>query len=313
MATANPRTAAADRPAPGQATGGLPATDGVLYHGTVLHRRLRPKAHRLAYRVFSLLTDLDALPDLDRRLRLFSYNRFNLFSLYDKDHGPGDGTPLRAQIDAALARAGIDLAGGPVRLLAYPRVLGYVFNPLSVFYCHHADGRLVAVVHEVSNTFGQRHSYVVPVPEPAPVIRQSCPKVFHVSPFMEMECTYHFRLVPPGEKVAVAIQQDGPQGTILHASFVGTGEAISDKALVRAFLRYPLMTWKVIGGIHWEALLLWRKGLRLRPDPGPPPEAVTIHGPAGVSAASTPPSGHGHDAEGAGDSDPNRAGVRSSP
>lgn len=270
---------AQDSPSPRARSGGLPATDAVLYHGTVLHRRLRPKHHRLSYRVFSLLTDLDALPALDARLRLFSHNRINLFSLHDKDHGDGDGSPLRPYVEGHLARAGIDLEGGTIRLLAYPRVLGYVFNPLSVYYCHHADGRLVAVLHEVSNTFGQRHTYLVQVEDgAAPVIRHSAPKLFHVSPFMIMDCTYHFRLVPPADRVAVSIQQDGPEGTMLHASFVGEGEAISESALMRAFMRYPMMTLKVIGGIHWEALLLWRKGLRILRDPGMPKEGVSLHG-----------------------------------
>ncbi len=135
-----------------------------LYRGVVTHRRLRPREHRLNYRVFWLLLDLAEIDALDRRLRLFSRNRFNLLSFHDRDHGDGSGGPLRPQIEAYLGRAGIDIEGGPIRLLTMPRVLGYVFNPISLYYCHGADGRLAAVVYEVTSTFGVRHAYVIPVP-----------------------------------------------------------------------------------------------------------------------------------------------------
>jgi DUF1365 family protein len=248
-----------------------------LYHGTVLHRRLRPRRHRLAYRVFSLALDLDSLDRMDRESRLFAHNRWNLFSFHDRDHGAGDGSPLRAQVEAHLARVGIDLNGGTITLLCYPRILGFAFNPLSVYFCRDASGALRAVLHEVNNTFGQRHSYLIPVDDPAAsVIRQSCPKDFYVSPFNGVEGTYHFRLVPPGERVAVAIQyEDGAGHPLLHASFTGREQPLSDRALLGAFFRYPLMTLKVVAGIHWEALLLWRKGLRLQTRPAPPSEAVS--------------------------------------
>ncbi|WP_413207453.1 DUF1365 domain-containing protein [Rhodospirillum sp. A1_3_36] len=258
-----------------------PLSGAILYHGSVLHRRLRPKRHRLSYKVFSLAVDLESLDRLDREFRLFAHNRWGLFSFHDRDHGASDGTPLRAHVEGVLGRAGINLAGGSITLLCYPRILGFAFNPLSTYYCRDSQGALRAILYEVRNTFGQCHSYLIPVEDPdAPLVRQTCPKVFYVSPFMEMEGAYHFRMLPPGERVALSIQQtDGEGRTLLHASFVGEGEGMTDRALLRAFLRYPLMTVKVVVGIHWEALQLWMKGMRLVPRPAPPGESVSLHPP----------------------------------
>ncbi|HUK61094.1 MAG TPA: DUF1365 domain-containing protein [Stellaceae bacterium] len=251
-----------------------------LYFGTVTHQRLRPVRHELSYRVFSLLVDLDELPDLARRLRLLSHNRFNLFSFHDRDHGARRDRRLRPYVEAQLARAGIALDGGAIRLLCFPRVLGYVFNPLSIYFCHGPDAALRAILYEVSNTFGEQHSYLIPVTGPGGVVSQSCAKEFYVSPFMEMACRYEFRLAAPGEKIAVYIRQSDREGPILHASLAGTRAELSDRALIGAFLSYPLMTLKVIGGIHWEALRLWRKGLKVLPHPAPPTDPVTICQPA---------------------------------
>jgi DUF1365 family protein len=251
-------------------------TGSALYFGTVLHQRLRPVRHELSYRVFMMLVDLDELPLLAQRLRWLSHNRFNLFSFHDRDHGARISEPLKPQIEATVKAAGIDLAGGSIKLLCFPRVLGYVFNPLSIYFCHHRDGPLRAILYEVSNTFGQQHGYLIPVSGPDDLVRQSCAKEFYVSPFMAMEGRYQFRLAAPDDRLAVYIRQLDGDGPILHASLEGTRAPLDDATLARAFLRYPLMTLKVIGGIHWEALRLWRKGLRPVPRPAPPPDPVTI-------------------------------------
>jgi len=248
-----------------------------LYAGTVMHRRWKPKRHRLQYRVFSLLVDLDELPLLTQRLKLFSHNRFNLFALMDRDFGAGDGTPLRPWVDAQLAAAGLETKGIKVSLLCYPRILGYAFNPLSVFFCRRArDDALTAILYEVHNTFGERHCYLIPTDPAETRVRQTCEKNFYVSPFIAMQATYRFDILPPGERIAVAIHQADPEGPLLDASFVAVRTPLSDVKLLSLLARHPLMALKVIGGIHWEALRLWLKGVKLVDRPKPPDRLVTI-------------------------------------
>ena len=178
-----------------------------IYEGHVVHQRLAPKRHHLGYALFQILFDLDRLSDLDRRLRWFSRDRLNLFSFYDRDHGDGRAGPLRGYVDEVLSDAGIDLGGGPIRLLCMPRVFGHVFNPISIYWCHQADGRLRAMLYEVNSTFGQRHSYLIPVDPYADetVIRQTCVKALHVSPFMPMEMAYDFIITLPGGSVSTSV------------------------------------------------------------------------------------------------------------
>jgi uncharacterized protein len=246
-----------------------------LYDGAVVHRRYRPRAHRLRYRLFQLLLDLDDLPALDRGLRLFGHNRFALFSHHDRDHGDGSGRALRAQIERMLAGAGIDAGGGRVQLLAMPRVLGFVFNPLSLYYCHRPDGALAAVVLEVSNTFGERHFYLAAAEGGA--VRSACAKAFFVSPFMSLDMTYDFRLAAPGESAEVAILgREAGGAPLIFARFAGRRRPLTDASLLRAFVTHPLVTLKVVAAIHLEALKLLAKGLRLRPKPTAPPRSVTL-------------------------------------
>jgi len=269
-------------------------TASALYLGRVMHHRMLPKVHHFRYRVFSLLLDLDELDSLDRRLRLFSRNRFNLFSFYDRDHGSGSGN-LKADIDRLLASAGLDLGGGRIRLLCYPRLLGYVFNPLSVYYCEDAGGTLRARLCEVTNTFGQRHSYLLPVDSDRPQQRPAVDKCFYVSPFMPMDCRYRFRLAPPAERISLHIEQSRNDQRIFVASFAGRRQTLSDSTLLRAWLSHPLMTLKVIAGIHWEALRLWLKGLPLQPRPEPPARAVTQGGALAATSSLNTRSGEGID------------------
>ena len=247
-----------------------------LYVGSVGHQRHGPRPHRLRYRVFSLLLDLDELPMLDADLKLFSHNRRGLLSLRDSDHGRGDGSSIKEFIKEKLAEAGIDDADGPVCLLCYPRVLGYVFNPLSTYYCFRRDGSIGAMVYEVSNTHGERHCYVIPVEGSGSFIRQSCRKEFFVSPFLPMDCEYHFRVRPPGGRISIAIHQTRDQEGVLDAWFTGRRMPLSDANLLRVALQIPLMTLKVISGIHWEAFRLWRKGLPLFRHQPAPARAVTF-------------------------------------
>jgi cyclopropane-fatty-acyl-phospholipid synthase len=235
-----------------------------LYIGSVMHRRLKPRAHHFRYRAFWLLLDVDELPHLARKLRLFSHNRPNLVSLYDKDHGDGSATPLRLQAKRRLAEAGIDFGEGPILLLCMPRTLGFSFNPLSVYFCHSANGDLVAVIYQVHNTFGERHDYVLSVAQGAAPVRQACRKTFFVSPFMETDLNYEFRLIPPGERIAVAIRAGGVEGTILYAIAAGTRNDLNDRKLLRLCVTIPVVTLKVISAIHWQGVRLILKGLRYR-------------------------------------------------
>ena len=263
-----------------------------LYAGKVMHQRLRPRRHRLRYRVFSLLLDLDDIDQLSARLRLFSRNRLNLFSFHDRDYGAGTSEPLRHQVERHMGAAGIETDHGPIRLLTMPRMLGYAFNPLSVYFCYRRSGKLAAILYEVNNTFHERHSYVIPVSESANgdserPIRQVCTKQFYVSPFLDLDMTYSFSVVPPGRRVGIAISGRDAQGPILVASLYAERFPLSDFGLALALVSYPLLPLKVIAGIHWEALRLWLKGMRPRQRPRLPDRAVTVGRPS--DGEDTPP------------------------
>ena len=241
-----------------------------------MHRRIKPKVHKLRYRVFWTLLDLDELPALGKKLRLFSLERFNIFGFHTADHGDGSAISLRVQAEKHLADAGIYLEGGRIALLCMPRILGFVFNPISVYYCYCRDGALTALIYEVHNTFGQRHSYLIPVDAgPGETLEQRCPKAFYVSPFMDMEISYTFRIQRPDERVALTIKGADTEGLVIVASLAGSRRILTDGTLLKTFFLFPLLTLTVVAGSHWEALKLWIKGMRLRPRP-PAPSAVTI-------------------------------------
>lgn len=244
-----------------------------LYLGQVMHCRLRPFRHRFVYRVFSILLDIDRLEEQTRRTRLFSIDRFNLFSLHRRDHGPRDGGPLRPWVERELERHGLTGAGRRIELLCFPRLLGYVFDPLSIYFVHHPDGRLESILYEVKNTFGGQHCYALPVEQaPGQLIRHSCTKAFFVSPFIGMESTYDFRLREPGDQLFVSIAQSVPEGKQLLASQTGLRRPLTDRSLLRALVHAGPLTFKVIAGIHWEALKLWLRGARFH-SPSAVPEA----------------------------------------
>lgn len=259
-----------------------PSAAASLYVGKVMHARLKPKPHRFVYRVFSLLIDLDRLEEADEASPLFSVGRFNLVGFRESDHGAPGGGPLGAQIRRTLAAGGVDLLGGRILLLCYPRILGYVFNPLATYWCYGADGALKAVVYEVTNTFGERHAYVAPV-RPAELgpagLRQERDKLMYVSPFIDMGMAYAFRLRPPGDNVRLRILERDAAGPILSATFAGERRPLNTSALVRLCTTLPLMTLKVIGAIHWEALRLWLKGIRLADHPPAPANPVSYDAP----------------------------------
>ena len=254
---------------------------GALVHGTVMHQRMRPRPHRFSYRVFNLLIDLQRLDELDGDLRWFSRNRFNLLSFRDADHGPRDGTSLYGFAQSALSQAGLDLTGGRVLLWCYPRVLGYVFNPLSVYYCYARDGALAALIYEVRNTFGEMHCYVAPILDgerSQAGIRQERDKLFYVSPFIAPDMRYRFRLNAPGPDLKVRILETDADGPLLAATFSGQRAPMTDRVILATLARIPLMTLKVIVSIHIEALRLWLKGAPFFRRPSTPPRPISIDG-----------------------------------
>lgn len=254
-----------------------------LYVGSVMHRRMQPRMHHFRYRAFWFLIDLDELSELSSRLRWFSHNRPNMFSFYDTDHGDGTATPLRVQIERQLIEAGVKLADGRIQLLCMPRTLGYCFNPLSIFFCYRAGGALAAIVYQVHNTFAERHSYVIRVKDQSGLLHQQCQKLFYVSPFLDMDMRYDFRITGPDERIVVGISATASEGPILSAVLAGTREPLTDRNLSRVFLQIPAITLKVSAAIHWEALKLWAKRIRLHRRPAPPECATTI-----VPATSAP-------------------------
>ena len=229
-----------------------------IYNGEVTHTRFKPVRHFLKYKTFSFFIDLDEINLLDKSIGIFSHNKFNIFSFYDKDHGDRDGGNLKDWVISNLKKFQIKENITNIKVLCYPRILGYVFNPLSIFYCYEKD-KLVAIFYEVKNTFNEQHTYIFKIKNNEEII-QKCRKKFYVSPFMDMETFYNFKLLNPNDKLSVFIKQTDADGTILTATQTGDKKEFSYKQLAINFLMYPLMTIKIISSIHYEALLLWKKG-----------------------------------------------------
>jgi len=247
-----------------------------IYTGTVVHKRLEPKRHAFSYQVFTLCLDVDEIDRLARKLRLFSRGSRNLLSFHDADFAAGTGEPVGDHARGLLRNSGLDACTARVELVCYPRLLGFVFNPISVYFAYDRSDRLGAIIYEVSNTVGERRSYVLPVEgEAGGVVRQNCTKHLYVSPFTAETGAYAFNIVPPGPRILIGVnfrEQDRP---VLKTHFSGSRMELDDRTLAWLFLRYPLMTLKVVGGIHFEALRLWLKGVPVRPYFASPRYAAT--------------------------------------
>jgi DUF1365 family protein len=233
-----------------------------IYTGTVIHKRFKPKIHSFNYKVFSLLIDISELDLLDKSLNLFSYNKFNIISFYDKDHGPRDGRSLKNWVVNNLQKNNIETNNIQIKLLCYPRIFGYVFNPLSVFYVYDKNSNLISILYEVKNTFDEQHTYIFKTKKYQNLIQHVCKKKFHVSPFIEMNCVYFFRLLKPCNKISVIIDLQDKEGKILYAAQDGIKTKLNNKNLVKSYLKHPLMTFKIILAIHFEAFKLWAKGIK---------------------------------------------------
>lgn len=231
-----------------------------LYAGRVMHHRLAPRRHRFSYRAMTMLFDLDELPELDHRFALFGHNRRRPIAFHDADHGPGDGSDLRTWVEGHMAAQGVAVPGGAIRILCLPRLFGYVFNPISVWFCFDKAERLAVVLYEVANTFGEKRSYLLPVEDGGgDVLRQSCAKGFHVSPFLPVAGEYRFRLSPPSDTMMLQIRHVVAGETRLIALQTGKRGTLDNGGMLAVLLRFPLMTAKVIAAIHFEALRLWLK------------------------------------------------------
>jgi uncharacterized protein len=252
-----------------------------IYRGLVMHHRMRPKVHRFSYKVYAVLMDLDRQHEIGKMSHALSHNSWNLFSVHDKDHGPADGSPLRPWADRLFAEAGLSTPPARLILLCYPRILGAVFNPLSVYYGYDEAGRLIGVIYEVRNTFGERHSYVAKVEadQMSPAgLRQERAKLFFVSPLMDMAMRYTFNLKPPSDTISIRILETDADGPILSATFHGDAVPVSTASLFAEAMRVPFLTAKVVGAIHYEALRLWLKGIKLRDRPPAPPRFSVVDG-----------------------------------
>ena len=256
-----------------------------IYDGVVFHERFSPFNHKLTYKVFSLLLDVDKVAQVAATSQIFSLNKWNLFSFHDSDHGNRDGTPLRPWVEKQLQGlniSGFDPAHSKILLFCFPRILGYVFNPISLLFCYDEASRLRAVLYEVKNTFGEQHCYVTAIDDANALKHEhNAEKVFHVSPFMEMDCRYDFQIKAPDDAFYFRIDQNllnkdtGNYSPILLATHTGKRAEFNDKALWSRFFRYPLMTLKVILAIHFEAIHLVRKGAKYFKKPKPPENAST--------------------------------------
>jgi len=247
-----------------------------LYFGDVLHRRLEPAQHAFRHGVFFLRLRIDGPPPV--LPALLSRNRWNLCGFYDSDHGPRDGSPLEPWIRGILARHGMQDLDGAIWLQAFPRVLGYVFNPVSFWLCHDRTGALRAVLAEVSNTFGERHNYLVSHADARPISAGdwlTARKVFHVSPFFPVTGEYRFRFADYADRCAFRIDYDDGQGHHLTTSVSGAAQTPGAGVLIRAFFRYPWMTLGVMLRIHYHALRLWLKRVPFFSKPLPPAEDTT--------------------------------------
>ncbi len=237
-------------------------TNSCIYEGSVIHRRFKPKEHFFKYKVFSLFIDLSELNELNDKLSFFSLNKFNLISFYEKDHGDRDGSSLFNWVKLNLEKNDISIEDIKIKLLCYPRILGYVFNPLSIFFIYNKKDNLISILYEVKNTFGEQHTYVFKVENENNLIQNNCSKKFHVSPFIEMNCKYFFRILNPGKNLSVKIDQYDQQGKILFASQDGKRFDLTSKNLMNSYIKHPLMTFKIISAIHFEAFKLWIKGIK---------------------------------------------------
>ena len=233
-----------------------------IFDGIVVHSRLIPKKHNFKYRVFSILFNIDDLKIISKKNLFFSYNKFNLFSFFDKDHGEKDGSNPRQWILKIAKKQNISCDNLRIFCLCYPRVLGYVFNPISVWFVYNEE-YLKMIIYEVRNTFGEDHSYSFKVNDKFDLDSHKTKKLMHVSPFISMDGEYKFSTKINKEKVSIVIKGFIEKNHLITASFKGLYSPFNDKKLLFNFLKYPFLTLKITFGIHFHALILWLKNIKI--------------------------------------------------
>lgn len=246
-----------------------------LYIGRTTHRRNAPREHRFSYGVFQILVDVDRLDQAFTGLKALRQGRLGLFSFAERDHGARDGSPLRPWVEQTLKQAGLDVPATRIQLLCFPRVLGFVFNPISLFFIYGPNDQLSAVLYEVNNTFGQTHAYVVPT-EGLEVERHEAEKLLYVSPFYRVEGGYRFTVTPPDDRLSLTILKQVGGEIDFTATLIARREALTDAALIKLFFAMPLMTVGVVAAIHWEAVRLWFKGAVFGARPAGPKAGVSL-------------------------------------
>jgi len=252
------------------------AIETALIAANVMHKRLRPREHAFNYKVYYLCFSLSKIKNLSNRF--LSQESWNLLSFYKKDHGARDGSDLEVWIRSVLSSYGIQEADGEIVLLTLPRILGYIFNPVSFWFCFDKNDGLRAVLSEVSNTFGEHHSYICYHDDHRIIGAEDllrAEKVFHVSPFMDLKGYYLFRFQYSATKVSAIVNYFDEQGLLLATSISGSPAPLTAVRTIKYLIRFPLMTFKVIGLIHWEAIRIILKGIRYRSKPPCPVQEVS--------------------------------------
>lgn len=238
-----------------------------------MHARMAPKKHRFQYKVFSLLIDTDQLAAAGKMSAIFSIDRFNLLSFHQSDHLPKNSDiTIREHVANCLSKEQITWQPSRILLGCYPRILGKVFNPLSVFYIYGPDDEIGAVIYEVRNTFGEKHIYtrkIDPNNLTSAHIKQQADKTFYVSPFMDMDMRYFFTMSEPKDTMSWRILEKQNDKPVLAATYFGRKNPLKTSKLLKFFLQIPFLTWKILAGIHFEALRLWLKGLQVVPRTNP--------------------------------------------
>jgi uncharacterized protein len=240
-----------------------------LYASEVVHVRTQPVRHMLRMKLFYIWLDLDRLADMN--LRLFSYNRFNLFSISDKKWGKRDGSPLAQHIRQRAEAASGTGSAQSIRMLCLPALFGRVFNPITCYYCFDNNNQLRTMIFEVNNTFGDSHSYVVRSEN----LNSANEKRLHVSPFNLVEGFYKFKTPVPHEALHMGVQLFTQGSLTLNTWVNGKHKPLTDFNLIKAFLRMPLLPLQVLFGIHWQAFKLWRKGMKINATPPAPDQSFT--------------------------------------